>query len=96
MVQFYGLLRWNEVSNLRRKDVQCDSEVKLIIRKSKTDQFGVGRTVTLSQQDGRTLHCPVYFTKQYARRLGYNRVSGGFMQPRLDVNGSSRGRYRLS
>ena len=84
------------MSNLRWEDVKCDSEVRLNIRKSKTDQFGAGRTVTLSKQGGRTLHCPVYFTIQYARRLGYNTVNGGFMQPRMDVNGVGRGKYKVS
>ena len=83
------------MSNLKWDDIKCSMDVKIIIRKSKTDQFSEGRTITLARQDGKTLFCPVYLTMQYARRLGYTRQAKGFMQPRLDMKGRTTGRYKL-
>ena len=91
-MQFYGLLRWQEVSSLRWDDLSFHGRVMFVlIRKSKTDQRGFGQTVEIHCHDVETLHCPVYLTRQYAGRLGYDGsgVSGG-MQPRMDPAGKGR------
>jgi integrase len=51
---FYGFLRINEARSLLWGDVTrlLDGGISLIIRKSKTDKFGVGETVVIQERHG--------------------------------------------
>lgn len=48
ILQYYGILRINEVVNLKNSDFEFfENKVKVHIGKSKTDQIGVGRVVVI-------------------------------------------------
>ena len=100
VVAFYATLRWSEVSALECGEVTFSDDggkVILSIRRSKTDQQGRGAFVEMHRQgSGQTLHCPVFLTKQYKRRLGYGERRIGSMQPRIDSAGRARANTRIS
>ena len=80
LVEFYALLRFREVAELLIKDVIFDSEgCNLYIKRSKTDQRGVGATVRILYHNDVTV-CPVHFTRAYIKRLGH---SQGYMLPAM-------------
>ena len=71
VMSFYAMLRWDEVSQLRRSDVWFEGDnMKVNIKRSKTDQFGRGATVDVQGQGVAALSCPVHLTKEYFKRLG--------------------------
>ena len=52
IIQYYGILRINEVVNLKNKDFQFfEDKVRIHIGKSKTDQIGIGRTITIFEDE---------------------------------------------
>ncbi len=79
------LTRRSELIAIRTKDIQShpDGTLKVLIRRSKSDQFGEGRTAFISRETGRTvldwikarkidcetLFCPVYKRKAINRSL---------------------------
>ena len=74
------LLRFREVAELLIKDITFDSKgCYLYIKRSKTDQRGVGASVRILYHNDVTV-CPVHFTRAYLTRLGY---SQGYMLPTL-------------
>ena len=77
-MQFYGLLRYSEVSNLTISDISwTDVGFDIFISRSKTDQTGKGNWVSVAAQPG-CARCPVSFTKRYISFLSYQ---SGFLMP---------------
>ena len=77
-IEFFGLLRFNEVANLTFDDITwTEVGFDLSIKKSKTDQHAKGDYVSISKNSDPLL-CPVALTKLYFRRLNY---SSGFLLP---------------
>ena len=77
-IEFFGLLRFNEVANLTFDDVTwTDMGFDLSIRKSKTDQHGKGDFVSIFKNSDPLL-CPVALTKLYFKRLSY---ASGYLLP---------------
>lgn len=61
---YAGFLRFNEASNLKFGDLEFkEDHVKVLITKSKTDQFREGNEVLISK--GETVACPVKILKKY-------------------------------
>ena len=79
-IEFFGLLRFNEVANLRYEDITWTPVgFDISIKKSKTDQHAKGDYVSISRNDNPVL-CPVSLTVLYLKRLNY---SSGFLLPTL-------------
>ena len=79
-IEFYGLLRFNEVSNLRFSDLTwTDLGFDIFISKSKTDQSRKGDWVSIAAQPGSS-GCPVSFTCRYLSVLPYY---SGYIMPSL-------------
>ena len=77
-IEFFGLLRFNEVANLKFDDVfWTPIGFDLFIRKSKTDQHAKGDYVSISCNSDPTL-CPVSLTKLYFKRIN---CTGGYLLP---------------
>jgi site-specific recombinase XerC len=58
LVGFFGALRRSELVSIRQDDVTVSkTAVTLPIRRSKTDQTGIGRTLALQERDDKL--CPV-------------------------------------
>ena len=80
-LEFYGMLRWAEVSELRTEDLIFDTTgLVLHIRRSKTDQLGVGSYVRMNMTD--LEHCPVEITRLYLQKLNYG-TENGYLQPQV-------------
>lgn len=61
---FFGFLRFSELVSIRRSDVSCSgSHLKIVIRKSKTDQLREGNAVLISMLEPR--YCPVSLVHIY-------------------------------
>ena len=79
-LEFYGLLRFSEVSQLTFQDISwTDVGFDIFIAKSKTDQTRKGNWVAVASQPS-SLHCPVAFTHRYLSLLPYDT---GFVMPSL-------------
>ena len=79
-IEFYGLLRFSEVSNLTFSDLTwTDLGFDLFISKSKTDQHRKGDWVSIAAQPG-SPSCPVAFTRRYLSFLPYD---SGYIMPSL-------------
>ena len=90
-LEFYGMLRWAEVSALQMEDIRFDTTgMVLHIRRSKTDQLGKGTYVRINITD--LEHCPVEITRLYMQKLNYG-TENGFLQPQVRTykNGSQAG-----
>ena len=75
LIEFYGLLRFREVAELLVTDFTFDSHgCHIYIKRSKTDQRGVGASVRILYHTDPAV-CPVRFTKMYIARLGYTQES---------------------
>lgn len=69
LVAFAGFLRFNELSNLRVKNVNFhDLYMSLHIEKSKTDVYRRGNDVIISCTGNKT--CPVFWMKHYLKLTG--------------------------
>ena len=76
-IEFYGLLRFSEVSNLTFSNITWTGlGIDIFISKSKTDQTRKGDWVAIASQPG-SPECPVSFTRKYLSMLPYD--SGYFM-----------------
>ena len=76
-IQFFGLLRFNEVSNLSISDISWTNlGFDIFISKSKTDQTRKGDWVSVAAQPD-SPYCPVAFTRRYISLLPYD--SGSLM-----------------
>ena len=91
-MQFYGLLRWDEVSALRIPDFTFHTEhMDVRIRRSKTDQLRVGATVRVARHQDSPHSCPVNLTWIYMRMLRYAEGVNGLMQPRIKQGSDGQG-----
>ena len=80
-MEFYGLLRFSEVSHLLYRDILwTDLGFDIYISKSKTDQTKKGTWVSVAAQPGSS-SCPVAFTRRYLSLLPYN---SGYIMPSLE------------
>ena len=79
-IEFYGLLRFSEVSQLTFADISwTDLGFDIFISKSKTDQTRKGDWVAIASQPDSS-YCPVAFTRKYLSLLPYD---SGFIMPSL-------------
>ena len=79
-IEFYGLLRFSEVSNLTFSDITWTSlGLDIFIAKSKTDQSGKGNWVSIASQPN-SPSCPVRFTRKYLSLLPFD---SGFIMPSI-------------
>ena len=94
-LQYYGMLRWSEVANLRVDDVKfCTDGMVLHIRRSKTDQAGKGDFVRVRMTEAES--CPVEMTRSYIMKLRYG-TENGYLQPQVrNVQGRQSGVWNLS
>ena len=77
-IEFYGLLRFSEVSNLTFSDIiWTDLGFDIFIAKSKTDQTRKDDWVAFASQPNSS-ECPVAFTRKYFSMLPYD---SGFVMP---------------
>ena len=77
-MEFYGLLRFSEVSRLTFSDISwTDIGFDIFITKSKTDQTCKGNWVSIASQPG-SQWCPVALTRRYLSSLRY---TSGFIMP---------------
>ena len=77
-IEFYGLLRFSEVSNLTFTDIVWnDLGFDIFIAKSKTDQTMKGNWVSVASQPG-SAWCPVNLTRRY---LSLFKGDLGFLMP---------------
>ena len=77
-IEFYGLLRFSEVSQLRFVDISwTDLGFDIFIAKSKTDQTRKGDWVAVASQPA-SCPCPVAFTRKYLSLLPYD---SGYIMP---------------
>ena len=70
----FRLYRFNELSNIKRKDIVFyDAHVKIFIKKSKTDVYREGKWVLIAKKGIYT--CPVSMLLRYIRKakITYNR-----------------------
>ena len=78
VMEFYGLLRFNEVSNLLSSDIIWnDVGFDIFISKSKTDQTKKGDWVSIASQPD-SAWCPVALTRRYISIFNLN---SGFSMP---------------
>ena len=77
-IEFFGLLRFNEVAQLTLDDlIWTDVGFDLFIKKSKTDQHCKGDFVSIAKNSQLSI-CPVHLTHHYLRKL---RLTSGFLLP---------------
>ena len=91
-MEFYGTLRWDEVSSLKLSHIQTNPQGLVIqIGKSKTDQIGKGDFKPILASN--TPSCPVNIINTYIGMLRYDKKVNGFFQPRIvtDTEGLQRG-----
>ena len=80
-LEFYGMMRWAEVSELKMDDIRFTSSAMILrIRKSKTDQLGEGTFIKILMTEEE--HCPVEITRLYLQKLNYG-TENGFLQPQI-------------
>ena len=92
-MQFFALLRFNEVASLTFDDlIWTPAGLDLFIKRSKTDQHAKGATVSLNYNSDPKL-CPVRLTIKYIKMLKYD---SGFLLPvmfKKKPDGSSSLKY---
>lgn len=72
LLAFAGFLRFNEVSNIRRSDLEIGKDLlRVLIRKSKTDVYKKGNSVHIVRTGTNT--CPVKFLERYLDKAGLTR-----------------------
>ena len=89
-VEYYTLCRFSEVNQLTADDLKiCETPEKSItifIRKSKTDQAGLGEYKQLYSVKQNPKLCPVRLTQQYLKRLSEHTpgtLYKGYLQPKV-------------
>ena len=79
-IEFFGILRFNEVANLTFNDIIWTSTgFNIFIKKSKTDQHSKGDYVSIIKNKNAVI-CPVALTLFYLNRLN---IKSGFLLPNL-------------
>ena len=89
-VEYYTLSRFSEVNQLKTTDLSFvknpSPSINILIRKSKTDQIGLGETRTLYSVLDTPNLCPVRLTKQYLQRLSKHQPGQAYvgqLQPKV-------------
>lgn len=78
VLSFSGFLRFSELVNLRRSDIQIfDDYLTLNVQKSKTDRYKKGTTVYISGTGQIT--CPIMITKRYLEKANISACSDEFI-----------------
>ncbi len=100
MLAFYGMLRASELTEIivHEDTLQVHADrIRLFLARSKTDQAGKGRWVTIGARPGDKC-CPVEITTWFLREAGYVRRSapGLCCGPLLRKTSGPRGDYRLA
>jgi len=86
LIGHFAGLRWSETTGLRYSDIKHEGNfLELVIKKRKNDQLQKGAIRKLVSTPELGPLCPVAFTETYARLLGYDECSNGFMQPQFQV-----------
>ena len=79
-IEFFSLLRFNEVANLSYQDlIWNDNGFDLLIKKLKTDQHAKGDYVSIIRNDNPSI-CPVSLTLFYLNKMS---ITSGFLMPSL-------------
>ena len=79
-IQFFGLLRFNEVASLTFHDLSWNENgFDIHIKKSKTDQHAKGDYVSICKNDNHAI-CPVLLTLHYFKKMSIN---SGFLIPTI-------------
>ena len=77
-IEFFGLLRFNEVANLTFQDLSWNPNgFDIFIKKSKTDQHAKGDFVSIVKNNNPVI-CPVLLTLHYLKRMN---ITSGFLLP---------------
>ena len=96
-MQFYALLRWDEVSALRARDFNFHADhMDIRIKRSKTDQFHQGAAVRVARLKDAPHACPVNLTWIYLRMLKYPEGVNGLIQPRIRQSAEGQGGWANS
>ena len=75
--------RWSDIAALTPANIHIsDSHMKVIFRKSKTDQYWDGDEAWASRKP-ENKYCIVRFTEEYIRKLGYNHNEESLLQCQL-------------
>ena len=75
VLSFSGFLRFSELANLRRSDIQIfDDYLTLNVQKSKTDRYKKGTTVYFSGTGQIT--CPIMITERYLEKANISETIG--------------------
>ena len=89
-IEYYTLCRFSEVNQLTTKDLsfsdKTSSHITILIRKSKTDQCGLGDTKEIYRATQTPNLCPVRLTHQYLKRLSAHEPTKpyeGYLQPKV-------------
>ena len=83
-IEFYALLRWEEVAVLRISDLSFHNQhMDVNVSKSKTDQMRQGANVRVARQLQKPHACPVNIILVYIRMLKYPAGFDGSVQPRI-------------
>ena len=92
-ISYYTLCRFSELNCLTVKDLTLDSvndpKLSFQIAKSKTDQNGIGKTVTVYSIPNDPDICPVLLTRKYLERLACfkkGETYDGYLQPRIHLD----------
>jgi integrase len=89
---YFGLLRVSEVINLGVKNCKLESHtLKLVLEKSKTDQYGHSTTLALEKQVD-DLICPLHLVRQYLQLRPSEPVHALF----IHTNGKPVTRYQFN
>ena len=79
-IEFFGLLRFNEVANLTFQELLWNpSGFDLFIKKSKTDQHAKGDYVSIVRNTNHVI-CPVLLTLHYLKKM---RIKSGYLLPTI-------------
>ena len=89
-VEYYTMCRFSEVNPLTTKELTYSATPKphfsILIRKSKTDQLGLGSTREIYQIIDNPTLCPVTLTQRYLHRLASHNPGTkyvGYLQPKV-------------
>ena len=89
-IEYYTMCHFPEVNPLSTQDLTfCETpepNFSILIKKSKTDQKGLGNTKNLYSVIGNRLLCPVSLTRRYLERLAEHKPEQSYvgnLQPRV-------------
>ena len=84
---FAGFLRYDELSSIQCRDITFFSDyMRIVIEKSKTDQYRAGNEILISKRNSSA--CPMDLLRRYMDLAGLSSVSEGFLYRPLFRSGS--------